>query len=99
MTARVECVECKKSFTRTEVLEGLWSPETLVCSYCYARLQKSPHSISCFGKPTQVDRRGKLIGLGYDSKAEECRSLCPDRKICKRIVLGEKNEDRPERVP
>lgn len=59
--------------------------KTLVCSPCYARLQKLPHEVCCFGKPCVVDDRGKVVKKGFNAKAKECLHLCPDRFICRTL--------------
>ena len=73
-----------------ELESGQYNVLTLVCGSCYVRMQKAPYHVSCFGKPTIVDQEGKLLFRGYSAKAEECQRWCPDRALCREVVLGEK---------
>ena len=86
-TKALECLLCLRRFSRAEVLRGLYRLETMVCSFCYARMQKAPVSVSCFGKPTTILLNGKRE-LGYEKEDPECASRCPDRDVCRKVVMG-----------
>lgn len=81
----LECRLCTKRYSREDVMDGTYRIETLICSHCYVSMQKSPHSLSCFGKPTFRLLSGKML-YGYDPESRDCNHLCPDRNICKIIV-------------
>ena len=83
----LECLLCQQRYSMEDIRNGLYQLETLVCSACYAKMQRQPHHISCFGKPTFILLNGKHL-YGYNPKAEECRTKCPDRRVCSRIILG-----------
>ena len=80
----IECVVCTIRYSLADIESGLYSLHTGVCSRCYAKMQKQPHHVSCFGKPSVANSKGKQ--LGYNPKAIECKQLCPDRSICRSIV-------------
>jgi hypothetical protein len=81
----LECVICFERYSEADIVAGRYWAEPAVCSECYALMQSRPYSASCFGKPSVVNARGKRL-LGYNPKAIECRQLCPDRAVCRRIV-------------
>ena len=81
----LECLRCQRRYSRSEIVAGLYRLETMVCSYCYAALQKAPHAVCCFGKPTTILLDGTKL-LGYDPACPECRNLCPDSALCALIV-------------
>jgi len=84
------CVTCSELFSIKEIDEGKYILSTMQCTECYAVLQDKSYNQSCFGKPTEVDvETGKPIKLGYDPSAIECSTLCPDRKFCCKIVVGD----------
>jgi hypothetical protein len=83
----VECSICTRGYGPSDIESGLYFLDAMVCSHCYAAMQRKPPEASCFGKPTQV--RPMRI-LGYDPRAEECRALCPDRKACRLAVMGKR---------
>lgn len=83
----LECLICTERFSEEEILSGKYRLETMICSYCYSRLQRKPHHQSCFGKPTTNLPDGKRL-LGYNAKALECKELCPDREVCRLVILG-----------
>lgn len=83
----LECVTCSRLFSLEDVLNGLYQLQTLVCSYCYARMQALPYEKSCFGKPMAVAGGRRLYG--YDPDARECREECPDRELCRQVFLDE----------
>ena len=82
----LECRLCQARYSREDVIEGRYQLATYVCSFCYARLQKLPYEQSCFGKPITILPNGKQL-LGYDAETTECLTLCPDREICRRVVI------------
>lgn len=65
----LECITCDELYTEIDVENFRFFPSTGVCYNCYRAMQKADTSISCFGKQ-------------YDALANECRELCPDRKLC-----------------
>lgn len=83
----LECLLCEQRFSRQEIERGEYRLETMICSYCYARMQRAPYERCCFGKPTLIQLDGKRL-YGYNPKAEECERICPDRVVCRLIVLG-----------
>lgn len=83
----LECLLCTRRYSKEEILQGRYQPETLICSRCYAKMQKSPHHISCFGKPTVILPSGKHL-WGYNPRTATCRTICPDHKICARVFFG-----------
>lgn len=92
----LECLICEERYSREDVLAGEYQIETHVCSRCYGRMQRQSYSKSCFGKPTLVDGNFNVIGRGYSTLATECLSICPDRKICRRIITGGTADDEEE---
>ena len=81
----LECVRCKERHSALDIAEGRYQLETLTCSRCYKEMQAMPHERSCFGKPTFILISGRRL-YGYNPKAEECSSLCKDKKICRKLV-------------
>ena len=86
----VECLLCARRYSEIDILEGRYWLETMVCSECYADMQKKPHELSCFGKPTWVNYWPHKKLLGWWPESEECSLLCPDRKVCARIMRSSK---------
>lgn len=84
----LKCVICNGSYGKGDVEEGKFSPDTLVCLSCYESMANAPRAMSCFGKGTIIIQATGERKLGYDPRAQECKDLCPDRKICVRFVLG-----------
>lgn len=80
----LECLLCFARYSNEDILNGTYNIETFICSFCYERMQQSPHNISCFGKPTFIENDKRLYG--YQPESKECNQLCPDREICKRVV-------------
>jgi hypothetical protein len=81
----IECLLCCKRFGWEDILAGRYWLETLVCGVCYGVMQRQPHVVSCFGKPNTHD--GPRLLRGYDPTGVECRDLCPDRHICRRVFV------------
>ena len=84
----IECIICKKLYSKSDILKGQYQIETLICSYCYAKMQRAPSSQSCFGKPTVMFPDGNRQ-YRYNINAKACREHCPDRSVCRRIVLND----------
>ncbi len=84
-TKVLECLVCRRRYSRNDVEDGLYWVETFTCSLCYADMQRQPYRRSCFGKPTVVDERGRVVERGHDPKAVECSTLCLDRNVCARL--------------
>jgi hypothetical protein len=84
----LECRLCYSRYSLADIMNGTYNLETYICSYCYADMQRKPHPQSCFGKPTFILLDGTRLP-GYDPEARDCNRLCPDRELCKRIVLIE----------
>ena len=70
-----DCVLCDGQFTEVDIANFIFFPSTRICYKCYRKMQKTATAISCFGKQ-------------FDIMAEECRSLCPDRKLCPGFSSG-----------
>jgi hypothetical protein len=85
-TPALECLLCQAKYSRVQILAGEYDSETLVCSKCYAIMQKMPHEKSCFGKPSMRFLSGK-VQQGYDAAAVECNRICPDRTVCRKIIV------------
>lgn len=85
----LECLQCKQRYSEQDVAAGAYRLETMVCSYCYAQMQRAPYAVSCFGKPMQVLPSGKREH-GWNPGAEECRRLCPDREVCRLVMIGQR---------
>jgi hypothetical protein len=85
----IECVLCTRQRSRQDILSGLYRAETMICSYCYAKMQQQPYEASCFGKPgyAKTKYNPKRI-YGYMPTAIECSQMCPDAAVCKLIVCG-----------
>lgn len=81
----LECLLCENKYSKEDIEKGNFQIATLICSFCYARMQNMPYEKSCFGKPSLIALNGKKY-FGYNPKAEECSRLCPDRSVCRRIV-------------
>ena len=81
----IECLLCCKRYDWGDILAGRYWLETLICSGCYGVMQRQPHAVSCFGKPNMHD--GPRLLRGYDPTGVECRDLCPDRHICRRVFV------------
>lgn len=81
------CARCARWYSLDDVRQGNYWLETMVCSYCYAEMQASPYQKSCFGKPMLIWPSGKRE-YGYNPKAWECSTVCPDREICRKILVG-----------
>ncbi len=79
-SVQLECVLCNEFYTEIDIENFRFFPSTRVCYNCYRQMQKQDYAISCFGKKTE-DKK-----LGYNGMAEECRELCPDRRICPNFV-------------
>ena len=81
----LECLLCFERYSVKQILAGEYQLETMICSYCYAKMQQAPYEKSCFGKPSQMIN-GVKKHLGYNPLAPECRERCPDRNVCRRIM-------------
>lgn len=93
---QVECLLCYTKFGLSALESGLYQITTMICSNCYKRMQEQPVEQSCFGKPTIVDQKGKLLQRAYHPDAVECQKYCPDKNICKTVLLGEQDESTSE---
>ncbi len=81
----LECLLCAERYSAEDVESGLYQLSTFVCSFCYAKRQKQPHYVCCFGKPTTHASDGKVL-LGHDPDSADCKR-CKDREPCSRIVI------------
>jgi len=89
MAKDLECLICRLRYSKQEVLAEVYCIETFVCYHCYAHMQSQPHHVSCFGKPTVILKTmGDKKLLGYNPKADVCQRICPDRKLCSKVVCG-----------
>jgi hypothetical protein len=87
----LECLLCLRRYSREDILAGLYRLETLICSPCYAKMQGQAltpacYARSCFGKPSIMIFGGRRL-RGYNPAAKECNKLCPDREVCRRVIL------------
>jgi hypothetical protein len=89
----LSCILCEEKFCVGDVKAGRFFATSMVCRGCYERGKQSPYEIWCFGKPSLVDGNGKVEEFGYSEQAEECQSMCPDRKVCRQFVGGHSGED------
>ena len=77
MAQNLPCVICAEPQSLDDI--GIkWSIATGVCYACYEAGRKLPDDEWCFASPE-----------AYDEKDETCRDLCPDRKICRRVIAGQ----------
>lgn len=95
--AELGCVTCDRRYSWKDIRKGCYFA-TFVCRECYRRMVSLPYYLSCFGKPTVViPHLGQRLP-GYDEAAIECKSLCPDREICRGVLEGTISvESRPEK--
>lgn len=70
--ALFKCQLCPLIYSVKDVEAGKFFPSTGICRRCYKKMQRS--SVTCFGKQ-------------YTQEAQECRHECPDREICRVMVL------------
>lgn len=82
--AVLECLLCRRGVTSEEVRLGLFQLSSNVCNQCYRKMQDSPYEKSCFGKVTIVHPKRQL---GYNPNAIECKELCPDRVVCRKVIM------------
>lgn len=71
------CIICSDEFTKEDIEKALYFPSTGVCTLCYKKLMRS--KVSCFGKE-------KL----YAPRSLACSDLCPDKRICKFVIMHRK---------
>ena len=83
----LECLLCKERYSLEDIKQGNYHISTFVCSACYRRRQNMPYEKSCFGKPSII-LNGKYIHYGYSEEQPECKSLCLDRAVCRRVARG-----------
>lgn len=83
-----ECVLCRTRFNEEDVRELEYFPSTQVCAKCYERGQQADYTVWCFGKPNVRALSGHILDYGYDADARACREECPDRKLCRLVVLS-----------
>ena len=76
MAVKIPCAVCSKKFALDQVGRGLFIT-TGVCAECYYYAQKLPAKIWCFASEE-----------AYDEDSTACRELCPDRKICRKVLQG-----------
>ena len=79
----LECSACGRELSVKAAEDGMYDLSAMVCGYCYAAWQNMPYEVSCFGKPTMMQKPKKL---GFDPEAEECQRHCPDRIACARVL-------------
>lgn len=84
----LECLLCEQKYSREDIKRGMYQISTMICSPCYARMQRMPYERSCFGKGSEMVN-GIKVKFGNEPGAKECQSLCPDRFICRKIVWPE----------
>lgn len=69
-----ECILCQQRFSVGDIKAQLYYVSTGVCSSCYDKGLEAKNQIWCFG---DFDAR----------RYNECRAICPDRKICREYTL------------
>jgi hypothetical protein len=82
----LECLICGRRCSVEETCRGHYRLETMICVWCYQARQQADFPEDCFGKPTT--REGAKRLLGYNPEARECKTLCPDRAVCRLVVCG-----------
>ena len=88
----LECLLCRERYSEQDISNHMFWVETRICSACYAAMQRPDRRRSCFGKPTVRLPSGKVLHA-YNPRSEECRRICPDRKICALIMLGGRDDN------
>ena len=87
----LECLLCRERFARKDLEDGTYRLETMVCSFCYARMQSAPYAQSCFGKATvkilTEEDLERTVEYGYNPVAEECSFHCPDSVVCRLVIF------------
>lgn len=83
----LECVLCGGNFNQADAEKGRYYLATQVCERCYQRGAKESRKVWCFGKKQQ---RGLV---GFSTKNVECRTLCPDRVICREFITRRTKEN------
>lgn len=83
----LQCTKCSGRYSLRDVEHGKFEPETLTCTDCYKRMQRSAPERSCFGKvKTETSE-------GFNDNDPECKLHCMDRKVCKQYVTGGRMTD------
>ena len=72
-----QCLKCRVKFSESSFEELKFFPSTGICKACYEEAKED--SSVCFGKSE-----------AYNSKTVLCRSICPDRKVCRLFIRVEK---------
>ena len=87
----MQCILCNKRFSEKDVEELRYFPEQGICFKDYYDGFKQDHRTWCFGKRNTVDPdTGKITRYGFDpQKSDDCKKLCPDRKVCRLFVSRE----------
>lgn len=75
----MECVLCQQRYSEQDVLRYEYFVHTNICYICYLSMMSDP--ATCFGKKGPVRT--------WNPKAEACRSICPDRKVCPLFARGD----------
>lgn len=75
-----ECLQCKNKFTIEDVAQKKIYIETNVCKECYITASQTNSKVWCFGKLQRSN------SPGYSEENVACRSLCSDRRICKKFI-------------
>lgn len=79
----MECVTCSTKYSEQDALDGKFFPRERICYNCYLNRTQTPIDLDCFGKITSSKKH-----LGFDQSALECRSICPDRRLCPKFAKG-----------
>jgi hypothetical protein len=85
----MECILCERKFDLADVKILRFFPSTGVCFDCYHRGTKNKRAAWCFGKGSITGLGGQVLEYGYNPKARECQSECPDRKFCPLFLTGQ----------
>lgn len=76
----IECLLCAVRFSEADIDQGKLLLPTFICRRCYQTMKKGTET--CFGKREF-----------YSAMAQECRYLCPDRKVCPQFLDKEPSEE------
>lgn len=72
----IPCILCDRIFPLARAKQEIVM-STGVCIHCYQEGVNMKTTEWCLGKKSM-----------YDSDSLECKSLCPDRSVCKLIIQG-----------
>ena len=74
---RLPCVICDEEYAPEEIATQLFI-STGVCRRCYLVGCTLPANVWCFASEEV-----------YDKDSEPCKTTCPDRRICHKVLQGQ----------